>query len=55
VAVQVDASGVLAIHYRAGTLGGSPGVLNGLLLVPEPATAVLVACGLAAIARRRRA
>lgn len=55
VAVQVDASGVLTIRYRAGTVGGSPGVLNGLTLIPEPTTALLVATGLATIARRRRA
>lgn len=53
--VVVDASGILSIHYRAGTIGGSPGVLNGLTLVPEPTTALLVVCGLAAIARSRRA
>lgn len=55
VGVVVDASGVLTIHYRSGTLGGAPGVLNGLLLIPEPSTVLLVATGLAVIARRRRA
>lgn len=54
VPVVVDDGGVLTIHYRAGTVGGSPGVLNGLTLIPEPTTALLVGIGLAAIAGRRR-
>jgi hypothetical protein len=53
VPITVDATGIINVGYQAGFLSGL-GVLNGIVIVPEPSTILLVMGGLAAIARVRR-
>ncbi len=53
IPIVVDASGIVDIRYAAGPISAL-GMLNGVLLIPEPALAVLVAVGLLAAHRRSR-
>ena len=52
VPITVDATGIVDIEYEAGFLSAF-GVLNGVAIIPEPSTFLLVMGGLVAIARVR--
>jgi hypothetical protein len=53
VQVDVDATGIIDIEYEAGFMS-SLGILNGVAIIPEPSTFLLVMGGLVAMARLRR-
>jgi hypothetical protein len=53
VPVIVDATGIIDIEYEA-TGSSALGILNGVAIIPEPSTFLLVMGGLLAIARARR-
>ena len=52
VPITVDATGVIDIEYEAGFMSAL-GILNGVAIIPEPSTFLLVMGGLVAIARVR--